>query len=221
MSFFVRTRRLALVCMAATNTAARGTAIVFLTALFLLFTLTTLPVAIPAFAQNAAPPAPNSDPTYQALRNLSLGGEAVSVNNLELKREAGTFHLRSGTVCFVAPVQGKVTGAVFMGDGNLVLEPPTEVERKSLKLLTKEDAFSENFSHLVLRFTDLTYDEIKKAGGAASGGCEAGLLKDSQNTMRHGHEMRDNLDARILADVLSPEPGNLFVAFVHGKRYNG
>src|SRR5580692_1843025 len=73
----------------------------------------------PASAQNPAP-GPNSDPTYQALRNLALGGEAVSVSNLDLKRDAGTFHLRSGTVCFVAPVQGKVTGAVFVGDGNFV-----------------------------------------------------------------------------------------------------
>jgi hypothetical protein len=63
-------------------------------------------------AQNAAP-APNSDPTYQSLRNLTLSGESVSVSNVKLKREAGTFHLRSGSVCFVAAVNGKVTGAVF------------------------------------------------------------------------------------------------------------
>ena len=38
-----------------------------------------------AAAQNAAP-GPNSDPTYQALRNLTLSGEAVTVSNFELKR---------------------------------------------------------------------------------------------------------------------------------------
>jgi hypothetical protein len=77
-------------------------------------------------AQNA--PAPNSDPAYQALRNLTLSGESVSVSNLELKRDAGTFHLRSGTVCFVAPVNGKVTGAVFVGNGNFVLDPPQRAQ---------------------------------------------------------------------------------------------
>jgi hypothetical protein len=175
--------------------------------------------AVPGVAQNAAPPGPNSDPTYQALRNLMLGGESVSVTNLDLKRDAGTFHLRSGTVCFVPPVEGKVTGAVFVGDGNFVIAPPPG-ELGMLKLLTKENEFSENFTHLVLRFTDNTYGEIKKAGGAASGGCDNGLLKDSQNAMRHGELLKYNLDARILQDVLSPEPGELFVAFVHGKRYN-
>ena len=95
------------------------------------------------YAADNPPAGPNSDPTYQQLRNLTLSGEAVSVNNFVLKRDAGTFHLHSGTVCFVTPVQGKVTGAVFTGDGNFVLDPPLESERQSLKLLTKENEFSE------------------------------------------------------------------------------
>jgi Peptidase family M1 domain len=183
---------------------------------FLFFVPALFFVAAPAAAQNTTP-GPNSDPTYQALRNLTLGGEAVSVSNFDLKRDAGTFHLRSGTVCFVAPVQGKVTGAVFVGDGNLVITPPAS-EAGMLKLLTKENEFSENFSHLVLRFTDSTYDEIKKAGSAATGGCDNGLLKDSQNATRK--ILKTNLEARILEDVLRPEPGGLFIAFIHGKRYS-
>jgi hypothetical protein len=170
-------------------------------------------------AENPAVPAPNSDFTYQQLRNIGLSAQSVAVTDFTLKRDAATFHLRSGTVCFLTPVQGKVTGAVFVGDGNMILEPPLPIERSSLKLLTKEDEFSENFSHLVMRFTDATYDEIKKAGSAASGGCDAGLLPDSQKVTRK--KVHFNLDARILQDVLGPGPGGLFVAFIHGKRYNG
>ena len=161
---------------------------------------------------------PNSDPVYQQLRNAGLSGEAVSVSNLDLKREIGTFHLRSGTVCFLTPAQGKVTGAVFMGDGNFVIDTTSASERSMLKLLTREDEFSENFNHLVLRFTDGTYDELKKAGSVASGTCDAGLLKDSQNATRH--KLKNNLELRILEDVLSAEPGMLFAAFIHGKRYS-
>ncbi len=120
---------------------------------------------IPAHAQNAAP-GPNSDPTYQALRNAALGSESVTVSNFQLHREAATFHLRSGTICFLAPVANKVTGAVFIGDGNLVIDPP-DSERAMLKLLTKENEFSENFSQMVLRFTDSTYEEIKGASTPA------------------------------------------------------
>jgi hypothetical protein len=88
-------------------------------------------------------------------------------------------------------------------------------------MLTKESEFSENFSQAVLRFTDSTYDEIKKAGTAASGGCDAGLLKDSQNAMRHDRMLKYNLDGRILQDVLSSEAGGFFLGFIHGKRYDG
>ena len=161
---------------------------------------------------------PNSDPTYQQLRNITLSGEAVTVNNLTLHRDAATFHLRSGIVCLLAPVQGKVTGAVFSGDGSMVLDPPIRVENGMLKLLTKEDEFVENFSQLVLRFTDSTYDEIKRSGSAASGSCDASPLQESQKTTRK--KVFYNLDARIFQDVLSPAPGGLFVAFIHGKRYN-
>jgi Peptidase family M1 domain len=170
------------------------------------------------YAAESPTVAPNSDPIYQQLRNSTLSGEAVSVSNFVLKRDAGKFLLRSGIVCFLTPVQGRVTGAVFTGDGSFFLNPPQESERKSLKLLTKEDEFNEGFSQLVLRFTDSTYDDIKKAGNPTSTGCDAGILKDTLNTTRH--KFKDNLELRILSDVLSPEPGGLFVAFIHGKHYS-
>ncbi|HTR24625.1 MAG TPA: M1 family aminopeptidase [Terriglobales bacterium] len=181
---------------------------------FLVLLISTLNL----FAVENSVPGPNSDPFYQQLRNLSLGGDAFTVSNLILKREAATFRLQSGTVCFVPAVNGKVTGAVFNGEGNLVLNPGIEAERKSLKLLTKDDEFNENFNQAVFRFTDATYDEIKKAG-TAGGSCDAGLLRDSQNTTRH--KFKGNMEARLLEDVLSSEAGGYFAAFIHGKKYSG
>jgi hypothetical protein len=183
------------------------------TLLLLLIFGSTVGVAPAVCAQNA----PNSDPTYQALRNLTVASESVAVSNFDLKRENATFRLRSGTVCFAAPVQGKVTGAVFTGDGNLVLDAPP-AEENMLKLLTNENEFSENFAEMTLRFTDSTYEDIKRAGQATSEACKADLLKDSQRVTRS--KLKDNLEARILEDVLSAKPGGLFFAFIHGKRYN-
>jgi hypothetical protein len=160
----------------------------------------------------------NSDAVYVALRNASLGTESVSVANVDLKRDAGTFRFKSGTVCFVAPINGKVTGAVFMGDGVFLLNPPFESERKSLQYLTKEPEFNEHFERLLLRFTDSTYEDLKKAGTPASGGCDTGLLKDSQNATRH--RLKSNLEIEILGELLSPNPRPLFYAFIHGKHYN-
>lgn len=171
--------------------------------------------------QNNAPPGPNSDPVYQQLRNIEPGSEAVTVHEFDLRRDAATFHLHSGTVCFLPPVQGKVTGAVFTGDGTMSLDPPLAVERHSLKYLTKSDEFSEKFSELVLRFTDSTYEEIKKAGTTTSALCGPSLLRESQNALRDNRMLKYNLDGRILQDVLSTEPGGLFWAFIHGQHYNG
>lgn len=173
-----------------------------------------------AFAVETPAITPNSDPTYQQLRNLGLSGEAVSVKDLTLKRDAATFHLASGTVCFLAPVQGKVTGAVFSGEGTMTLEPPVAGERSSLKLLSREDKFNETYKQLVLRFTDSSYDEIKKAGTAANGGCDPDLFNDSRHDLRRDRILKFNLDARILQDVLETQPGGLFVAFVRGQKYN-
>ncbi len=176
-------------------------------------------LATTSLAQAPSAVGANSDPVYQQLRNVGLGSEAVAVKDFELKRDGARFHFHTGTFCFVAPVQGKVTGAVFVGDGNMVVDPPIPSEEVSLKQLTKGDEFVEQYDHLVLRFTDSTYDEIKKAGDQG-GSCDAAPLRASQDAMRHDHHLKYNLDARILQDLLGTEPGGLFVAFVPGKNYS-
>ncbi len=170
-----------------------------------------------AYAVEPTPNQPNSNPVYQQLRSLGLGGEAVVVKELVLKRDAGTFTFHSGTLCFLAPVQGKVTGAVFTGNGSFRLAPPTSGEQRAISLLTGAPELDDTFTGLALRFTDSTYDELKSSGTKADGSCDAGPLHDARNAMRD--KLHYNLDARILADVLSPQPGGLFLAFIHGKKY--
>src|SRR5208283_3450400 len=58
-----------------------------------------LAASLSLLASDTPAAGPNSHPTYQQLRNLTLAGEAVSVSNFDLKRDAATFHLRSGTLC--------------------------------------------------------------------------------------------------------------------------
>lgn len=187
-------------------------------AVFLTFALLT-------FAQKpddaAATNLPNSHPVYRQLRTINIGSESAAVTNFVLKRDAGRFSFKTGTFYFLAPVEGKVTGAVFLGEGSFTLEPPNESERRSVRLLTKEPEMVEQFEEAVFRFTDATYEEIKKATPVASTGLRNGTgpLEDSQHALRK--KLRYNLTARILQDILSGEPGGLFFAFIKGKRYNG
>lgn len=166
---------------------------------------------VPSILQEA-----NANPTYKTLRSIRIG-DLLAVRDAILKRDAATFTL-TGTLTFLAPVRGKVTGAVFFGRGTLELIPPIEVERKSLSELTKEPGLHEEFDQAVFRFTDDTYEELKKVAAApppSSGGDPVEVLAQVQKYLRK--DRRYNLDGRILEDVMSTRPGGLFWAFVHGR----
>src|SRR5581483_9018734 len=57
----------------------------------------------------------NSDPVYRQLRTLGLG-ESYEYNNVTLGLDVGTFQFQHGTMTLLAPVQGMVTGAIFVGE---------------------------------------------------------------------------------------------------------
>ena len=77
----------------------------------------------------------------------------------------------------------------------------------------------ENFNELVLRFTDGTADEIKKAGTAAAPAGNPGSAIERINSALR-KDLHYNLHARLLEDVLGAKPGGLFVAFIKGKKYD-
>jgi hypothetical protein len=135
---------------------------------------------------------PNSDGNYQQLRNIALQPGGITIENVTLKRDAATFQLRSGTLCFVAPVNNKVTGAVFVGEGKLLLDPPVPSERAILSVVSKEKEYVESFDHLVLRFTDGTYDELKSAGKPRG----AWLRHRTITEQRKGDAQRHELQSR-------------------------
>jgi len=169
-----------------------------------------------------AEPGVNSNPTYVALHNIRIGTEALSVNNFELRRDRGIFRFASGTFFFVAPVEGKVTGAVFVGDGRFILEPGNIAEQHSISILTKSPSVDESFEVAVFRFTDGSYDEIKKSGTSATGGDSgraARELSDNLEMLRKDHLERYNLSARILQDVLATPASGMFYAFIQGKKF--
>jgi carboxypeptidase family protein/peptidase M1-like protein len=170
----------------------------------------------------------NQDPIYQSLRQLGKGddfaGNYAVVNNLKLKRDAANFTLKSGELYFITPVEGKVTAAVFIGDGEMSLIPPTDIEKHSLSIFTGEGAITEQFSKLVLRFTDKTFDEIKSSPNATmkTGGPNAsqarGAYRDNQDLLRK--RLRDNRDLRTLYDIYNRAGEGFFTAFIDGKRFN-
>ncbi|MDT4968245.1 MAG: hypothetical protein QOJ64_2982 [Acidobacteriota bacterium] len=171
---------------------------------------------------------PNADPTYQKLRQQAdsaqdFTGEYATVNNFVFKRDAATFTLRSGELYFLPPIDGRVTGAIFVGDGEFSLTPPVDYEKRSLALFTGEPTITEQFTKLTLRFTDKTYDEIKASSQAriARSGPQAArardIYRDNQELLRK--ELRTNVELRTLIDLYTPQRPGFLIAFIGGKRF--
>jgi hypothetical protein len=151
---------------------------------------------------------PNSEPNYRQLRD---GGamETYTVNNLALKRDAGTITLRTGRVSFLPPVIGHVVRAVFVGDGQFTLTPVMVLERDYLRRITQKEAVDESFDKAVFCFTDETYDEIKRQAERPRSLVEYLLAFEGEN-----------IDAEILADLYNPKRPGFFSAYIFGRKYD-
>lgn len=171
----------------------------------------------------------NTDAVYVQLRkksddSQSFSGSFATVNNLILKRDAATFTLRSGELYFLNPERDRITGAVFLGEGELTLAPPTTVEKNSLVIFTDGPALTEQFTELVLRFTDRTFEEIKASPNASFSekGSRAAPARDAyrekQGLLRKRFHW--NVELRTLMDLYSPKQPGFFLAFINGKRYS-
>jgi hypothetical protein len=171
----------------------------------------------------------NSDAVYQSFRQasknpLSFGGPYATVNNLVLRRDAATFTLRSGEIYFLVPGENRSIGAVFIGDGEVQLTPPTEREKKSIAIFTESPELKEQLNELVLRFTDKTFDEIKaspnvKMGGGGSQASRARDLYRDKETLLH-KQLRANFELRTLNDIYGEQRPGFFAAFINGKRFS-
>jgi hypothetical protein len=164
-----------------------------------------------------------ADPAYTALRAARPSGPGVSVQNFTLVRDVMRFRFEKGVFQFAQPVEGRVTGAVFVGEGSWELNPANDGERRALAVHTGEKGFeilTDRFDEVVLLFTDGTEAEIRGAGteGAASPSRAAGAWDGFRSRQRK--DLKVNLQIRLLADVLAkndPASG-VFLAGLPGKK---
>lgn len=162
-----------------------------------------------------------ADPTYTALRAAKPAGAAVAVQDLTLERDVFLFKFVRGSFQFLEPVAGRVTGAVFVGEGTWLLNPAHEVERRHLALLTGTknlEVLTDRFDSMVLLFTDGTEAEIRAAGKDGGTAPDAGAAWDRARAAQR-KDLKSNLQVRILADLLRPaDPTRgVFLAAVDGK----
>lgn len=180
-------------------------------------------------SQSVAAPKANGDPVYQQIRQKShnleaFNGQVATVKDLVLKRDACTFKFTSGEIYFLTPVEGATIAAVFLGDGEMTLAPPTDVERRGLSIFTGMPMLQDRFTRLVMRFTDQTLAEIKQSSSAKMS-AEGGQAARARDAYRETESMlrkqaHYNVDLRLLRDLYTPEHAGYFMACPGGGRFD-
>jgi peptidase M1-like protein len=100
---------------------------------------------------------------YQTLSTLPVDGTRVfDVHNLILRRDGVSFTLTDGTLGFLAPIDGRTSGAVFVGHGRVFALPPDQAERASVLRFLKVPLVDVEFGQAYLRFDDGTAQEIRQ-----------------------------------------------------------
>lgn len=160
----------------------------------------------------------NANSTYQEMRRLAPSDDVISVANLEVHRDAATFTFSRGDIAFYPAVKGKITGAVFLGIGHFHVRPPSVEERHNLSILTHAEEFDEDFSEVVLRFTDNTAEELRKAATGKGQQSSAFFYASRDLHIFQLNKVHENLDLRLLEDVLSPSLHGYFFSAIHGKK---
>src|ERR1700704_4471192 len=115
-----------------------------------------------AASSTESPAARPAEALFLQLGRVGLDPARVyQVRGASLERPAIHISLEDGTIAFTQDVMGRVTGAFFEGDGEILLTPPNEVERKSMSLFTGMAILEERFASAYFRFNDDTMTELR------------------------------------------------------------
>ena len=114
-----------------------------------------------AYAGDDSPPDKPAEALYLKLGQVGLEPQMVyQVRGASLERSAVHISLEDGTIAFTQDVMGRVTGAFFEGDGEVLIVPPSDVERKSMSLFTGMAILEEHFQTAYFRFNDDIPNEL-------------------------------------------------------------
>ena len=84
---------------------------------------------------------------------MLVWGRATRFDDFTVELDVATFHFQKGTLTLLSPVNGMVTGAIYIGEGHLSGKPATMLDVAELKRRSGGAEFDEDFSEVVFRFT--------------------------------------------------------------------
>ena len=170
-------------------------------------------LASPALAQGQA--SKEFETRFAAVWDLlPAGTHAAEVNNLVIDREQAQFELNTGQVAFLAPLDGRILGAVWQGTGHFKFDPGTQAEQDRLLKLLGSPRVDIPITELVMFFSDSISQALRERTGA-----KAGTIPGMRSSVRMaldyiGDESDKQLDADLLGLMLNGAPDGIFYAFV-------
>lgn len=117
---------------------------------------------LPSYVAAANAPEKPAEALYLQIGQVGLDPSRVyKVRGASLDRTDIHITLEDGMIGFTADVLGRVTGAFFEGEGEVLVSPPTEVERRSMSLFTGMAILEEHFATAYFRFNDDAMNEMR------------------------------------------------------------
>ena len=156
-------------------------------------------------------------PIYETLREAEVEPTG-HIRDGRLRVDRFDFELTDGDLYLLAPVEGRVTAAVYLGDGLVRAYPPDGVEHHQVERFLDEDIVEERFDRLVMQFTSDMASRLRALADDVPGR-QAGKAQDLLEDRREAlfKQRLENLDARVLMDILDPaDPGDRR-AFFHAE----
>jgi hypothetical protein len=175
----------------------------------------------------------NSDPQYRQFRDIRLG-QTFRFDNFTLTKDAATFRFQKGTLTVLSPVEGVVSGAVFIGEGHFNLKAATALDARELTRRAGAAEVDEDFTEVVFRFTrQARMGFLPGFGDRVETPPEAAAVLDhwrERMRQRREHplgftqavlqgETIDNVDADLLAALYNPAHPEFFNAYLRGKKH--
>jgi hypothetical protein len=106
----------------------------------------------------------SAETLYRQLQSVGLDKSRVyAIREVALDRAALHITFDDGIIAFTEDVAGRVTGAFFEGEGEVLLVPPDQAERASMALFTGAAILEERFVTAYFRFNDDTFRELQSA----------------------------------------------------------
>ena len=141
------------------------------------------------------------------------------IRDITIRRDVLTVALSRGVIAFLEPINGKVTGAVFIGSGEIVAIPPDPIEKEQVYKFTGTPVLNETFETAILRFSDNTYEEISKE--IADHAAEDVTANDAAQFEPWDMAIAARataVNSRLLADLLEPGGKTFFLGELNGNR---